>query len=217
VAAIDFPRLFLCRPHVRINQLRLQLGARVVNLITPDSDQGTGSHARAFFSRDGFSAAGLMQGSAVMTGARRVSANLMIFGLLYFAGVGVSLAAPDNSAKSHTASVSTRNHGRVLAEQHRLMMALASCFLATLSDRRGHGPVSNVKVKSRILNPEGRRTGSEHSLPQRDGHSQFSDAYAPSARSHLLHYPVWFQFCPLTNYREASANRPIVPILLTTL
>ena len=138
-----------------------------------------------------------------MTRTRRVSACLLVFGLLFFAVDGGALAGKgENGATGlRTASASATTEARIPGQQRLLRQALPCCTL------------------TRILRLQVSHPSAEHLPRQHEGHSQISDLYLPSRSSHLLllRYPLWFQFGPATNYSDVSEKRTIARAPLTAL
>jgi hypothetical protein len=139
----------------------------------------------------------------VMIRARRVSVRLLIFGLLYFAGGSALAAIPEDSSaglRAASASVTTQ---RILGQRHLPMVA----------------SVSRATSKSRVFKSQVGHPSSVHLARQHEQRQQTSDLYTPSHSSHLLllHYPLWFQFGPATNYSKVSAQRVFVRAPLTAL
>jgi hypothetical protein len=131
-----------------------------------------------------------------MTRARRVSASLLVFGLLCSAGGGALAAIPEDGSAGLRAASANMTTQRVLGQRH-LPMGTS---------------VSRVTSKSRAFKSQVRHPSSEHSPRPREWRPQISDVYSPSRSSQLLllHYPLWFQFGPATNYSEVSAQRVFV-------
>jgi hypothetical protein len=156
-----------------------------------------------------------------MTRARRVSAGIIVVGLLCFAGGGGTLAGipKDGSAGLRTASASTTTEARIHGQQRLLMEGFRSRIFMLHPDQKGQRLVSSATVKSRTLKLQGTHPSSVHLLRQHEWGPQTSDLYVPSHSSHLqlLRYPLWFQFCPATNDSEVFTRRTIAQAPLSAL